>query len=106
MESGATATPQLSTWGLTSAEGTFRSIPLGVTTIGRGETNDLCLDDIKASRFHAELRTTAEGMEVIDLNSTNGTFVNGECLTPTQPRALHEGDEIVVAKTRFTVSKD
>ncbi len=103
---GIHTTPQPGVWRLISAEGAVHSIPLGVTRIGRGEINDLCIDDLKASRFHAEFRSTDDRMEVNDLNSTNGTFVNGERLTPDQPRALQQGDEIIVARTKYTVSRE
>jgi pSer/pThr/pTyr-binding forkhead associated (FHA) protein len=48
-----------------------------VTRIGRSPDNDLVLDDEGVSWFHAELRVSAEGSELVDLNSHNGTFVNG-----------------------------
>jgi hypothetical protein len=92
--------PQRSGWKLILADGTFHSISLGTTTIGRGETN-------KASRFHAELRTAVDDkVEIIDLNSTNGTFVNGERLTPDEPHALQPGDEVVFARTKFIVNRE
>ncbi len=44
-------------------------------TIGSAEGNDLVLRDPTVSRYHVELRRGARGVEVIDLGSTNGTFV-------------------------------
>ena len=50
----------------------------GVTTIGRDPANDIVLDDLMVSRRHAELRTAGPGRyEIVDLDSHNGTFVNG-----------------------------
>ncbi|OIV38899.1 ABC transporter ATP-binding protein [Mangrovactinospora gilvigrisea] len=46
--------------------------------IGRGLENDLVLTDLMVSRFHAELRPTSDGRtEIVDLDSHNGTYVNG-----------------------------
>jgi pSer/pThr/pTyr-binding forkhead associated (FHA) protein len=76
-----------------------------VTTVGRGEENDLCLDDVKASRLHAELRVTGDKLEVVDLGSTNGTFLNRERLAPNLPRALTPGDELHFGKTKYVCQR-
>jgi ABC-type multidrug transport system ATPase subunit len=47
-------------------------------TIGRLPDNDLVVDDMLVSRRHAELRSGDAGWKIIDLNSPNGTFVNGQ----------------------------
>ncbi len=88
-------------WKLETADESTLPLPLGVTTVGRGEENDLRLDDSKASRLHAELRVAADKLEVVDLGSTNGTFLNGERLAPNLPRSLKPGDEIHFGKTKF-----
>jgi len=58
----------------------------GKTSIGRAATNDIFLEDVGASRHHAEIHVdeAEKKISIIDLNSTNGTFVNherifGEC---------------------------
>jgi transcriptional regulator with GAF, ATPase, and Fis domain len=43
--------------------------------IGRGEPNDLPLDDDLASRLHAEITVTSDGFRILDLGSRNGTFI-------------------------------
>ena len=48
-----------------------------VVTIGRAPENDLVLNDLLVSRRHAVLRRTGEQWELADLNSFNGTYVNG-----------------------------
>jgi pSer/pThr/pTyr-binding forkhead associated (FHA) protein/actin-like ATPase involved in cell morphogenesis len=45
--------------------------------IGRQPDNDMVLDDPLISRQHAELRRTPQGWQLVDLSSSNGTFVNG-----------------------------
>jgi pSer/pThr/pTyr-binding forkhead associated (FHA) protein len=74
-------------------------------TIGRDQSNDVVLpDDLTVSRHHAVLERLAAGWSVSDLNSTNGTFVNGQFLT--QPRPLYSGDEIEVGETRLVYGED
>jgi hypothetical protein len=92
-------------WSLNAADG--KSIPLaeGVTKVGRGEGNNIQLDELKVSRFHAELKAAGNRLEVADLGSTNGTFVNGERLTPQQPRTLNPGDDVCFGATMYTCVK-
>lgn len=52
-------------------------------TIGRLADNDVVLDDLLVSRRHAELRRTPSGWKISDLNSGNGTFVNGRRVSET-----------------------
>ena len=62
--------------------------------IGRAIDNDLELDDIRVSRHHAELRRAGTGaLEIVDLDSHNGTFVNGRRV---QRQAVTDGDYIGV----------
>jgi pSer/pThr/pTyr-binding forkhead associated (FHA) protein len=74
---------------------------MGLTKIGRGEGNDVKVDDLKVSRFHAELHLIEKVLEVVDLGSTNGTFFNGKRLIPHQPQHIAAGDEIIFGKTKF-----
>lgn len=68
-------------------------------TLGRETTNNIVVKDISASRKHAELKCTSQGIWVItDLGSTNGTLVNGIAIA-TQP--LRSGDRITIGKTEF-----
>lgn len=65
--------------------------------IGRIEDNDLYLDDPQLSRHHAIIHQDESGYTVSDLDSTNGTFLNGERITGQ--RRLAEGDRIRVGNT-------
>ncbi len=94
-----------SCWKLIGANGKPVPLAVGVTKVGRGDENDLCLEDVKVSRLHAELRVAANGLEVVDLGSTNGTFVNREQLPANLPRPLQSGDEVYFGKTRFVCQR-
>lgn len=65
--------------------------------LGRSSASDVVVDDINASRSHAELRLEQSGAwSITDLGSTNGTYVNGQRITT---RSLNEGDRISVGMT-------
>ncbi|MGD8833428.1 MAG: FHA domain-containing protein [Desulfobacteraceae bacterium] len=50
-------------------------------TIGRDESNDLVLEEEGISGFHAEIQLDEENIFLVDMDSTNGTCVNGEKIT-------------------------
>jgi hypothetical protein len=99
------APPPEAGWSLKADDGETVPVKEGVTKIGRGEGNDLQLDVLKISRFHAELILAGGRLEAVDLGSTNGTFVNGERLAPREPRALNPGDEIRFGSAKFMCVK-
>lgn len=55
------------------------------------------------SRQHALIRRTDNGYEVIDLNSTNGTWVNGKRLNPDSPRPLSSGDILRLGRLNLLI---
>ena len=57
---------------------TFRILPGSIKTIGRAPRADFIVDAAMVSRVHCRLTAGAAELEVVDLESTNGTFVNGE----------------------------
>jgi len=56
-------------------------LPTRVLRIGRAADNEVVVSDLGVSRYHAELRRSARGYEIVDLNSHNGTYVNGQRVT-------------------------
>ena len=72
-----------------------------VSTIGRVEGNDVVADDDSVSRRHAEIRKSGRGYVVRDLNSANGTYVNGERITEAP---LRPGDVIKFGVVEFSYS--
>lgn len=62
---------------------------------------DYCLEKDVVSRYHAKITREQEQYYLTDLNSTNGTFLNGEALPTYQPRELKTGDEVSFANIRY-----
>jgi pSer/pThr/pTyr-binding forkhead associated (FHA) protein len=52
-----------------------------VVTLGRDITNDIVINDPEVSRHHLRFARGADGYNMEDLGSTNGTFVNGQRMT-------------------------
>jgi len=84
-----------------SAEGSSElRVPDGAVTyplthvtvdVGRGRSNDIILDDPRVSRHHAQIRRRRGTFVVFDLDSANGTFVNGR---PIEEAVLSDGDRV------------
>lgn len=73
---------------------------LSPTIVGRAPECDVFLDSAGISRRHARLRPLEYGVEVEDLGSTNGSFVNGQRVKLGVARV---GDEIAFDELRFRV---
>jgi len=70
-------------------------------TVGRVQGNDIVLSKRNVSKQHARLTLENEQPVVVDLNSTNGTWVNGRKITSAQP--LKQGDKIYIADFIITL---
>jgi len=70
--------------------------------VGSDPTNDLAITDSTVSRHHASITSHQGRYELSDLNSTNGTFVNGQRLSGSV--AIKQGDEIRFGEARFLFS--
>ena len=81
---------------------TFRLPSGSVKTIGRATGAEFILDAPMVSRLHCQLSATNEAILVKDLDSTNGTFVNGKRITSTTLRA---GDVLKVGRVDLRISK-
>lgn len=73
----------------------YRELPVPVT-IGREEGNTLRLNDERVSRFHSKVQIDGDDYILTDLESTNGTRVNG---TAVQIRRLRIGDRVGVGRS-------
>jgi pSer/pThr/pTyr-binding forkhead associated (FHA) protein len=94
-------------WILQSSEGegdpqTFRLSPGSIRTVGRAPIADLILDAALVSRIHCRLEANDETLEVIDLESTNGIFVNG---TRVERAHLIPGDRLKVGRVELAVGR-
>jgi pSer/pThr/pTyr-binding forkhead associated (FHA) protein len=71
------------------------SLDKEVLTIGRKEDNDICIDNLAVSGHHAKLLTVFNDSFLEDLNSTNGTLVQGVAI---KKHPLKNGDVFVIGK--------
>ena len=83
---------------------TFRLLPGTLKTMGRAPRADFVVDAALVSRVHCRftLNQTNE-LELEDLGSTNGTFVNGKKVRRTQ---LSDGDKLTVGRVQFVVNSE
>jgi predicted component of type VI protein secretion system len=72
-------------------------------TIGRLPDNSLQIDDISVSSHHLQLTLSGGDYHLRDLNSTNGTRVNGKAITESQ---LHAGDRVRIGKVETVYHSD
>lgn len=78
-----------------------KTFPLrGKTSLGRHSDNDIFVNVDGISRKHAVVTVLPDGLQVEDLGSSNGTFVNGEQITK---KAIDIGDEIKLDNIRFLI---
>jgi len=71
--------------------------------IGRHERNDIQLEDDQASRQHAVIHVTAKGVVLRDLQSRNGTLIDGDRITKAP---LKHGSVFVIGRTKFRLRLD
>ncbi len=67
-----------------------------ITPIGRSPNNLIQIRDLKSSREHCQIERTEKGFKLVDLESQNGTLVNG---TPVNQHYLRPGDRIEIGDT-------
>jgi pSer/pThr/pTyr-binding forkhead associated (FHA) protein len=81
---------------------TFRILPGNIKTMGRSPGAEFVVDAAMVSRLHCRLTAGATELEVVDLESTNGTFVNGQRITQA---TLKEGDTLGVGRVDLVVTR-
>lgn len=86
------------------SEQTFRILPGHVRTLGRATGADFILDAALVSRVHCRLTASSGGgLEIRDLESTNGTFVNGHRVGSA---SLVSGDRLQVGRVEMIALHD
>jgi pSer/pThr/pTyr-binding forkhead associated (FHA) protein len=93
----------LETEGNTDEAFTFRLLPGHVRTVGRAPRADFIVDGDLVSRLHCRISAGAGEIEVADLDSTNGTYVNGKRVSRA---LLTDGDRLAVGGITFRVSRN
>ena len=91
-------------WILQNAESdtTFRLRSGAVKTVGRAPEADFVLDAALVSRLHCRLTATDDNLDVMDLSSTNGTFVND---IRVETAHLKRGDRLRLGRVELAVEK-
>jgi pSer/pThr/pTyr-binding forkhead associated (FHA) protein len=94
-------------WILQSAETdaepvVFRVAPGTIKTVGRAPRADFIVDAALVSRLHCRLEVTEDRIDVIDLESTNGTYVNGQRVDRARVRS---GDLLQIGRVALKVER-
>ncbi len=92
----------LKTTGDADAPFTFRILPGNIKTMGRSPGAEFVVDAAMVSRLHCRLTAGATELQVVDLESTNGTFVNGQRVAQA---SLKEGDRLGVGRVDLVVTR-
>ena len=71
--------------------------------LGRDSGNDIQLHDSEVSRFHAEVRKNPDGFELVDLNSSNGSYVNSDRVSQ---KPLRTGDRIQLGRSTIVFTAE
>lgn len=81
-----------------------QSFPLheGGVSIGRSENNEIFIDDTTVSSQHAKIYTYFDASYIEDLNSTNGTYINGK---PVQKHLIKPGDVIHIGRLKLKIEQ-
>jgi pSer/pThr/pTyr-binding forkhead associated (FHA) protein len=80
----------------------FRIKPGGIKTIGRAPRADFIVDAALVSRLHCRLEAGDDVVDVVDLSSTNGTFINDERIKRGR---LKNGDRLRVGRVELKLEK-
>ena len=86
---------------LQTANGKIIPVPTGEAIIGRQPDNPIAIEGQGVSRQHAKLLRQGNQVTLTDLNSSNGTYVNGQKLAPHTSKPLQSGDQLQIG-SQFT----
>ena len=76
---------------------------LGPVIVGRSPSSDICINEPFVSASHARFSLQGPALIIEDLNSLNGTLVNGRQLV--EPATLREGDEVQIGDVVMKVNR-
>ncbi len=115
-EAAPPAGPKTTVWQLTGADGAGNALRFSISEGERGKdgngvvlgrNRELCdsvVEDTSVSRRHVRMVASAGGLTIEDLNSSNGTAVDGRRLTPYETAALAPGMVLTLGDVSLTVS--
>jgi pSer/pThr/pTyr-binding forkhead associated (FHA) protein len=89
----------------TDADGdswTFRMAPGAIKTIGRAPRADFVVEAALVSRLHCRLTATDSAIDVVDLDSTNGTYINNQRV---RNGTLSTGDRLKIGRVEMTIDR-
>lgn len=73
------------------------------TSLGRRPYNDIVIDNLAVSGEHAVLQMAGSEVQLEDLNSTNGTYLNGKAI---KKQVLHDNDTVEIGKYKIKFVDD
>jgi pSer/pThr/pTyr-binding forkhead associated (FHA) protein len=79
---------------------TFRLEAGAIKTVGRAPRAEFVVDAPLVSRLHCRLTATDAGIDIVDLDSTNGTYINDQRV---KSGCIRSGDRLRVGRVEFTV---
>ena len=77
----------------------------GVITVGRDDSSDVVLDNNEVSKIHAQIIIDKGELQLVDLESTNGTFLRNKQINPNRQVKLRDGDEIFFSSSKSSYLK-
>ncbi|HET9833464.1 MAG TPA: FHA domain-containing protein [Vicinamibacterales bacterium] len=81
---------------------TFRMAPGTIKTIGRAPRADFVVEAALVSRLHCRLTATDSAIDVVDLDSTNGTYINNQRV---RNGTLSTGDRLKIGRVEMTIDR-
>jgi ABC transport system ATP-binding/permease protein len=81
---------------------TFRMAPGAIKTIGRAPRADFVVEAALVSRLHCRLTATDSAIDVVDLDSTNGTYINDQRV---RSGTLSNGDRLKIGRVEMTIDR-
>ena len=80
---------------------TFRIAPGAVKTVGRAPRADFVVDAPLVSRLHCRLTANDTAVDIVDLDSTNGTYINDQRV---KSGCIQSGDRLRIGRIEFTIA--
>lgn len=93
-------------WALSAESGKLYALKAGANKIGRDEGSHVQILVSRVSRLHAEIRVAQGQVSVVDLDSTNGTFISGKRIVSNYSQPLLPGAVVQFGSEQFTLIKE